>query len=188
LTTEEDRIFAELFVDLKGPKKKRRDWMRIAGNCQKLLDKYHSSALVAEKLDVSPGLFRAIISLNKLPREVKDLVRRGDLLFDSAQRLNAIKSRQRQIEVAKLIVNMPNKRQRDVIAHAARYPDSDLKDYRDKVKNQKAEKEKLRLVIIPMREELYQSFSQKVRSIHKSLDEVFPEMVENWLKKNGGRQ
>jgi len=90
--TKEDVLLASLFNNLKGSKKKREDWINIAEQCKKILDESDDNRkIAAKKLGVSPELIRSIVSLLDLPVDVQDLIKKGRILFDAAQRINSIK-------------------------------------------------------------------------------------------------
>src|SRR6267378_388415 len=86
----EDKLLAELFLSLKGSKKKREDWISIAKKCKRLVDHYRSYGVAAQKLGVSSELIRSAVLLLSLPKEVQVLVKDGKILFDAAQRLARI--------------------------------------------------------------------------------------------------
>jgi hypothetical protein len=183
----EEKLLAELFLNLKGAKKKRLNWITIAEKSAEIVKEYGSASKAATKLGVSPALLRAIVSLKNLPQEVQDMVRRGDILFDASQRLNSIKSKDKQIEVARLIVGITSHKQREIIQHAKRFPDSDLVDYRNRVAGQTVRKEKLRVLIIPLREELYQSLNKASKQKGRPIERILPEIIEEWLRQQGAR-
>lgn len=148
-------MLGELHYDLKGRKKKRLDWITLAEKCSEVVDYYDGSvAEAAEKLPISTSTLNAILRLKKLDPRVQDLVRRGDILFDSAQRLNTIAEPDRQYEVAKMIVGLSNKKQREMIQHALRFPESNQLDHRNKVAKEMVRQEKITVVVIPMRRTL----------------------------------
>ncbi len=131
--------------------------MTLAEKCAEAVDYFGSVNKAAEKLPISPSTINAILRLRKLDPRVQNLVRRREIIFDSAQRLNTIPDGDRQYEVAKMLVGLTNKKQREVIQYALRFPESDQADYRSKVAKEKVRHEKIRVLIIPMHEELYRS-------------------------------
>lgn len=176
-------LLAELLFDLKGRKTKRLDWMSIADKCYELVGHYDNSVTqTAKKLRVSPSLLSSILRLRKLDPRVKELVREGDVLFDSAHRLNVIKNGDRQFEVARLLVGVSNKEQRDIIQHALRSPEVDLVDFRRRVTGEKTRRENLRILIIPMREELYRSLEKSSLETKRPIEKLMSEIVSAWLE------
>jgi hypothetical protein len=182
-----NKAVAELFFDLKGHKLKRLDWMSIADRCEEVAMEFHSKQKASEKLGVSMSLFNSILRLKKLDSRVQEMVRRREILFDSAQRLNAItKAEGRQYEVAKMLIGASNKQQREIIQQAKRFPDSDLVDYRNRVLGNVVKKEKIRVLIIPMREGMYQSLEGVRRKMNKPVEKLLSEIIGEWLSHRAG--
>lgn len=186
--TIEDDLLGDLYADLKGSKKKPDNWMTIAEKCEQAV-KLHQGSITrtADKLSVHPWLLRSILSLKKLDTRVQDMVRRGEILFDSAQRLNGIKPVQRQYEVAKLLLNVSNKKQREIIQQAKEHPDSDLVDYRSRVLGEKQTKEKIRVLIVPVREEMYRALERASNEEKRPAEKIISELIGNWLEKRPNR-
>ena len=65
---------ANLFLNLKGSKKKMDDWINIAKICKKVLDSSKNRKEAASQLGVSPELIRSIVSLLDLPLEVQKMI------------------------------------------------------------------------------------------------------------------
>jgi hypothetical protein len=171
---------------LKGRKTKRLDWMTIAEKCAEFVKECDGSVSDAAKtLRVSLSLLNSVLRLKKLDPRVQELVRKRLILFDSAQRLNPIQPADRQHDVAKMLVGVSNKQQRDIIQHALRYPNTDLADYRKKVTGERVRRENLRVLIIPMREELYRSLEEASKGVKKSVEGVISEIVSEWLERKG---
>src|SRR5207249_924099 len=131
--TDEERILADLFIDLKSRRKKRDNWIEIAQKCDLLAREYGSPKRVAEKVGVSYELMRSILSLLKLSKEAQQLDSRGEILYDAAQRLNRIKDPTRQAEVAKAIAGLPSHKAREIIQYAKRFPNTGLGAYKRRV-------------------------------------------------------
>jgi hypothetical protein len=180
-----EKLLAELYYDLKGRKTKRLDWMTIAEKCSEVVEDFGSVNDATKKLRVSPSLLNSILRLKKLDPRVQELVRKRLVLFDSAQRLNPIQPNDRQYDVAKMLVGISNKKQRDIIQHALRFPHTDLLDYRKRVTGEQVKRENLRVLIIPMREELYRSLEGASRETKKPIEGIISEIVSEWL---GGRK
>lgn len=181
-----DALLAQLFLDLKGSKKKSRDWITIAEHCEMAVAEFGSVKETASKLGVSYQLLRSVLSLKKLPVEVQEIVKRNEILFDAAQRINTIKSKEKQIEVANIVSGLPSHTQREVISQAARVPDSDLVDFRNRSVGVRVEAEKIHVVIIPLREELYQSLEAERAKIGRPLERIISDIISEWLAKKEG--
>jgi hypothetical protein len=158
-------MLAELYVDLKGPKKKRDNWISIAEKCEKVIETYGSIEKGAEKLGISYELLRSIITLLTLPQPVKEMIRNGEILYDAAQRLARIKNAGRQIEVANVIKGLPSHRQREIIQYAAKYPGTGLGSFKKRVAR-RTKIEKIHIAIIPIDNKTYAKLN-KFRVKHK---------------------
>lgn len=188
MVKSEDMLLAGLYLDLKGRKKKRRDWISIAEDCIKLVELCHNSIKeAAEKIGVSETLMWAVVSLKDLPDEVQKLVKSGGILFDSAYRINTIKGKEKQIEIAKLIVGLSNKVQREIISQAKKYPDSDLVDFRKRILKEPEIKKKIHVVIIPMEDSEYKILENLSKKRNRGMEKLLSEIVTEWIQENRGR-
>ena len=178
-----EQLLGELYYDLKGRKKKRLDWMTLAEKCSQAVNTFGSVNKAAEKLSVTPSLLNSILRLKRLDKRVQEMVKRGEILFDSAQRLNPIRPSDRQYDVAKVLIGLSNKKQREVIQHALRFPQSDLLDYRGKVAGEKVRRERITVLVIPMHEQLYRSLMEASRDSKKSIEKMIPEIISEWLER-----
>jgi len=155
--------------------------MTLAEKCAEVVDYFGSVNKAAEKLPISAPTLNAILRLRKLDSRVQDLVRRREIIFDSAQRLNAIPEGDRQYAVAKRLIGLPNKKQREVIQYALRFPESNQLDFRNKVAKEKPREEKIRVLIVPMHEELYHSLENASGKLKKPIEKMIPEIISEWL-------
>jgi len=179
-----ERLLAELMLDLKGRKNKSHDWMTIAGMCEAAVRHFDNSVSeTVKKLRVSPSLLNSILRLRDLDPRVQGLVQKGLVLFDSAQRLNTIQPGDRQYDVARLLIGLSNKQQRDLIQHALRYPELDLTDFRKKLTREKTRRENIRVVILPMDEEIYRSLEKASKEDGKPVQGLLTAIVSDWLER-----
>lgn len=180
--TNENVLLSSLFVNLKGDKKKKEDWISIAEKCAKIAEKYKSHKDLAEKLDVSPELIRAILSLLDLPAEVQRLIRQKLILFDAAQRINTIEDKKKQIEVARKIAGLTSHEQREIIQYAKKYPNSSLTNFKKRVTSTLTT-EKINVAIIPLDENSFRLLRNE--SIRKkiSLEKVILGIIDEWKQK-----
>ena len=179
----EERTVANLYLNLKGGKRKKDDWITIATDLKRLSDFYKSPAETARKLGVSYELVRSIMKILDLPKEVQELIKEGKILYDAAQRVSRLKSRSRQIEVAKTIAGLTSHQARDIIQYAKRYPNADLTDFRRRVTGPRLTKEEIHLTVLPIRQETYrrlQSLSQRQKT---STQKLIVSIINEWLNR-----
>ena len=183
----ENQILANLFLNLKGSKKKRDNWINIAKICKEFLDNSKNRKTTASKLGVSPELIRSIVSLLDLPIEVQKLIKEGKILFDAAQRINTIKDdnkekeKKRRIEVAKEIVGLTSHEQREIIRYAKKFPNSSLKNYKKRVTTAREIKE-IHVAVISLEKKQYEKLEKMSKKRKLSLEKLLLEIVEHWLK------
>ena len=180
---DEEKILASLFLNLKGPKKKRDNWIEIANNCKQLVDYYGSMREVAEKLGVNYEIIRSILKLLTLPEEVKSLVKNNEILFDVGQRIARINDRETQTKVAKAVVGLPSHDAREVIQYAKKNPDADLEDFKRRVIKSKNRMEKVHLTIIPLKEETYSFLKNIGAKDGLSPEKLIQRVVNQWIEK-----
>lgn len=188
--TKADTLLATLFVNLKGDKKKKEDWISLAIKCAELAKKKSHKEL-ANELGVSPELIRAILSLLELPKEVQYLIKEKKILFDAAQRINTInrgkekKQREkRQIEVARAIAGLTSHEQREIIQYAKKNPNSTLSNFKKRV-TLEVPTEKIHVAIIPLNEELFRSLQSESVRKKISLEKIILEIIDKWRKERG---
>lgn len=187
--SNENQKLASLFLNLKGSKKKRDDWIKIAKICRDVLGKSKNRKEAASKLGVSPELVRSIISLLDLPSEIQKMIKNGDILFDAAQRINTIKNddqnkeRKRRIEVAKAISGLTSHNQREIIHYAKKFPNSSLKNYKKRVASTQEIKE-IHVAVIALEKEQHTKLEKITKKKKISLEELVLEIIDQWLKEN----
>ncbi len=177
----EEQVLASLYTNLKGAKKKKDDWIEIATNLKKLSDYYDSPLTAAEKLGVSNELVKSILRILSLPSEVKELIRRGDILYDAAQRLQRIEEHTKQVEVAKAIVGLTSHQARDLIQYAKKYPSASVSSYRKRLSNSKAKTERINLIVLPLREGTYSSLTSICKKEGISVEKLVSNIISQWL-------
>lgn len=176
------KLIAGLYIDLKGRKTKRRDWMSIARDCKKAVDDLGSVKEAADKIGVSQQIIRAAVSLTKLSPEVQEMVRRGDIGFDAAYRLNTIKDERKQVEVAKLLVGLTNHQQRQLTFQAKKFPDSDLTDFRQRLSTP-PNRRRIHVAIIPLEEDTYERVQRMSKRLGRPVEKLLSEVVARWASK-----
>jgi ParB-like chromosome segregation protein Spo0J len=176
----EEKLLASLYVNLKGAKNKSADWIEIATNSKKLSDYYGSPRELADKLGVSYELIRTILRLLKLPPEVRQLVKEGEILYDAAQRIERIRDPRRQIEVAKAAVGLTSHQTRDLIQYAKKYPNSNPAEYRNKIVHSVGRKERINVVVLPLRDETYVSLREYSKNRGVSVEKLVMQIISDW--------
>jgi len=180
---EEEELLADLILDLKGAKNKRENWIDIAKKCRKAVDHFGSTKSAAQKLGVSYSLLRSIISLLKLPVEVQQLVRERHILYDAAQRLLTLPDSKQQIEVARAIAVLPPHKQREIIQYAKVHSIKGLQRVIERVRTRpKRETEKIRVAIVPLREEIYSSLSPYAAKRKISVEKLILDIIHDWVE------
>lgn len=181
---DEEKTFTRLYTNLRGAKKKQDNWVDIAQDCKQLRDYYGSARKVAEKLGVSYELIRSILKLSTLPEEVKGLMKDGKILYDVGQRISRISDKEKQVEVAKIVAELPAHDARDIVQYAKKYPKEPLDSFRKRVVEGKDKVEKVHLSIIPLREEIYSYLKTESQRKNISPEKLILLIVEGWMKTN----
>lgn len=176
---DENDLLANLFLNLKGGKKKTDDWITIAKNCQKLEKIYKSQKTVAEKLGVSYQLIRSIISLLELPNEIKNNIQNRKILFDAAQRLNTIEDKKIQINVAKIISGLPSHKQREIILYAKRFKGKGLEKFKKNILK-KQETEKVHVAIIPLKKDIHTKLQKESKKKKSTIQQIILQIIDEW--------
>lgn len=143
-----DRRLLELTLELKGRIRRRRDWISIAEKARALSTESMSRAELATRLRVSRELLRALISLTDLPSEIQQMVRRGEILFDAAQRLNSIEDPGLRLRVARAIKGLPSHAQREAITFAKRNPERNLPGFLKRLSAPQDNEANIRFVVV----------------------------------------
>ena len=180
---DEEKILANLYLNLKGSKKKRDNWIEIARNCRQLTDYYGSAQIVAEKLGVSYEIVRSVLTLLTLPEEVQEIIARNQILFDVGQRLSRIKNKETQIKVAKIIIGLSSHDARQVIQYTKKYPDASIDDFKRRLIGSKDKIEKINLIVVPFREENFAILKKISEKQKTSPEKLIREIVDQWIEK-----
>jgi hypothetical protein len=177
----EDRAFAELFLDLKGRKKKRLDWIALATRLKFLADRHQSLDELAEKLGVSVHLVRSIIKLLDLPGEVKSMIQRGDILYDAAYRLHTLRDSKRQVAVAQAMVGLPSHKQREMIHYAKTFPDRNLSTFRTRLTAPISPPKRLDAVVVVFDRETFVQLRDHSKKLGVPIQEIVQRATRNLL-------
>jgi len=179
----EERTVANLYLNLRGGKRKKDDWVTIAKDMKRLSDFYKSPSETARKLGVSYELVRSIMKILELPEEVQGLIREGKILYDAAQRLSRLDDPKKQIDVARAVAGLTSHQARDIIQYAKKNPDASLSGFRRRVIKPKATREEIHLTVLPIRQETFrrlQRFSERQKIPTQRL---ILNIIEEWLMK-----
>jgi hypothetical protein len=179
----EEKALANLYLNLKGRKQKKDDWVTIATDLKRLSDFYQSPTRTAEKLGVSYELVRSILTILNLPKEVQLLIKQGKILYDAAQRLTRIANSKRQIEVANAIAGVRSHTARDIIQFAKSNPDAPLDDFRKRVTAPKGDKETIHLTVLPIRRESYSLLQKHSRQNGISTQKLILRIIDEWSQR-----
>ena len=181
---DEEKMLANLYLNLKGGKTKQDNWFNIAQDCKQLTEYYGSAKKVAEKIGVSYEIVRALLKLPTLPEEVQELIRNDKILFDVAQRIARIRGKERQVEVARAIVGLSAHDARDLIQYAKKYPKDPLGDFKKRVTEGKDKIEKIHLAIVPLKEKTYNLLKIEGQKRNISADKFILQIVNQWIANN----
>ena len=176
----EEKLLAILFINLKGAKNKSSNWIEIAETAQKLSDHYGSPRKLADKIGVSYELMRTILRLLRLPQEVQQLIRDGKILYDAAQRIERISDPRRQLEIARASVGLTSHQTRDLIQYGKKYPDSDIMEYRSRILGSIGQKERINVIVLPLRQELYALLKKYSKERAISIERLALQVVSDW--------
>jgi hypothetical protein len=182
IESEKERLYSDLFRDLKGAKIKSDDWITIALKCKRLVELEGPYSKVAEKLGVTSELLRSILTLLQLPNEVQQLIRNRKILYDAARRLTALEPK-RATEVARIVAGLPSHKQREVINYAKRFPKSGLQNYTKRVTKQERV-EKIYVAILPLKSDLHESLLSEAHRRKFSLEKLILEILQSWKQKH----
>lgn len=179
--TNEDETLAKIFMVLKGSKKKREDWISIAEKCNEIQQNSDSITDAAKKMGISYESLRAILSILKLPKEVQQMIKDGDILLDAAQRINRIKDPNKQREVAQIIAGLKSHEQREIIQFAKKFPKADLTDFANRVTNSILTEE-LHVAVIPLNEAIFKAVDDERKKQKTSLEKILVKIIECWVQ------
>jgi hypothetical protein len=182
----EEELLARLYLNLKGPKKKRNNWVEIAEDCQNLTSYYGSARKTAEKLSVSYELVRSLLKLYSLPNEVKNLIIDNKILFDVGQRIARIPDKKKQIEVAIAIAGLPSHTAREILQYAKKFPESSIADFKTRVIEGKNRVEKIRMVVTFLSQSNYDYIIKKctefpIQSL--TISKFISSIIEEWISR-----
>ena len=168
----ENKVLATVYLNLRGAKKKRQNWIEIARAVDWAVGRYGSVAAAAEKLGYSYELVRTIRTLLTLPDEVQTEIRNGRILYDAAQRLARVKGTERQRQIATVIAGMTSHDARQVIQLAKRFPQKNPQLFRQQVESSKGRTRQVHVVILPLSSELFQSLTTLARKREQSVEKL----------------
>ena len=95
-----------------------------------------------------------------------------------------IPDKEKQVEVAKIVAELPAHDARDIVQYAKKYPKEPLDSFRKRVVEGKDKVEKVHLSIIPLREEIYSYLKTESQRKNISPEKLILLIVEGWMKTN----
>lgn len=179
----EEKALANLYLNLKGAKQKKDDWITIATELKRLTKFYKSPVKTAEKLGVSYELVRSILTILSLPKEAQSLIKQGKILYDAAQRLTRIDDSKRRIEVAKAIAGVSSHTARDIIQFAKSNPNASLDDFKKRVTAPKTAKETIHLTVLPIRKETFSVLQKRSHQDGISTQKLILRIIDEWSQR-----
>jgi len=177
---DEETALAILFANTKR-KKRNTDLITIAKCCDYLTRLYNSQKKVADKVGLSSEMIREFKTALKLPEEVQKLIssRKIDRI-DVIKELSTLKSKNRQIAMARNIANMNTKDIRDV-KRLIKQADISIEESKKKVKDSKLKG--LHIFLVDFTDETYNKIVKEAKNRNMKPAELVREIVNNWTKR-----
>ncbi|MGA8857026.1 MAG: hypothetical protein WB643_07650 [Candidatus Bathyarchaeia archaeon] len=183
---QEDRLLADLYTQIGGSKTKRDDWITIAKKLKRLRDHYGSNTDVAEKMQRSPELIRAILTLLELPEPVQQMLKERKFGMDVAAKLYKLRKQpDKQMEVAQSMAQLTSHKSREVIQYAKSYPDSSLIGYTRRVQDEPKSRERLHVAIVPLKDDTYFSLDTISRKKKTPIPRLIIGIIDEWIARGG---
>lgn len=179
---EEETLLAKLYLNL-GTRRKKDNLLEISEACKILSKHYGSQKSLAKKIGVSSEIIRGFVSITELPNEIKTLIKKKKIHFDTAQRIHRINDKELQIKVANLVAGMSSDNAKQLIQYARRHPHESLENIKKRLITSRGQKEKYTVMILPLPDELYSSLSNHAKNKEKSTEKLIIEILENWINK-----
>lgn len=184
---QENKLLGFLYSNLKGSKKKRVDWVRLARAVQRAVRQYGGAQAAAKKLPISAPMIRSIVSVLTLPPEVQAEVRRGSILQDAAQRLATIKGTEQQVRIAKVIAGMTAHEARQVIQFAKTFPDGDIEAFATRIRQSKTRKLDLHVVLLSLSREQIAAIKPLARHHGLTLQQWIVRVIDSEIQRAGAK-
>jgi hypothetical protein len=181
---QENKLLGFLYSNLKGSKRKRVDWIRIAKAVDLAVKHYGGPRAASKKLPISPPMIRSIVSVLSLPPAVQAEVRRGRILQDAAQRLATIKNKQQQIRIARVIVGMSAHDARQVIQFAKAFPDGDLEAFVSRIRESKGRKMDLHVVLLSLNREQIKAIQPRAHRDGLTIQQWIVSLLDSELSRS----
>lgn len=178
----EDKVFAKLIFKFEGKRRKLGSLITIAKQCAELAKKYGSQKEVAQKLGVTYEHVRELLKLLELDSRVQKLVEERKIPYDAAWRLAEIKNKERQKEVANAIINLDTHSGREVVRYSRYNPGKSAQEYVDRLLKSKTTKKEVKLLIIPMDKNKYQSLKIVADREKLSVADLVLKIIESRAK------
>ena len=180
------QLLARIYLNLKGAKKKRDEWITIARLVEELVARKESLPVAAKTMDVSVELTKSILSLLTLPDEIMRSIASGEIGFDVGQRLARVRSRQRQKRIAAAIKGLSSHDARQVILFSKQNPLSEPHAFALRVSQSKQQREKVHLVVLPIRDGLYRGLDELARKRKIPVSQLLLSVVRDAVATQGG--
>jgi len=164
-------------------KKRKENLVRIAKAFEYLVKNNGSLKAVANKVGISTEMIRQFLSVLKLPVEVQELFLKREIdSVDAAKELAALKSKHKQIKMAKNIAGVTSDDTRDI----KRMVKSETIPVNQAIRTiLQAKGGGLNIFMLDFDNETYKCIMKTAKALRKDAAELVREIVTDWLKKNG---
>jgi hypothetical protein len=182
---EDENHAIALITSNIGRTKRNTDPILLA-DCYKLLVeknggiKRNGVKKTAEQLGISSSSVSGWFKLTKLPNEIKEKISKGEMAVSDVIYLSdAIKDRDKQIEITKSTTGLPRDDMRRVVKNLKKNPQKTVEQAMQELKEEKDE-ENIFVVILPKTR--YEELNEIADDRKIKINELIEQVIDDWLK------
>jgi len=176
---------AILISKLKGSKFKGISLVKIAEAVKTVVEhnKKFSRKKIGKKYDVSRSIIDAFYRINDHPIEIKDFINKELIGLDISTKLFTLKDKKRRVEIAKILVGLPENTSRKIIEYANKNPKLSAEKCKQIVLKSKTKTANFHLIVIPLLKEEFLNFHKTASQRKLSIEQAAKLALLKWSQK-----
>jgi len=182
---DKDEAKRILLENLKGSKTKHSSLLTIAEAVRLLIndEEYMSTLKLAESFGVKRPTIESFDKMNDQPKEIKKLIREGQIRIDASTKLSSIPDMKKRVGIAKTVAGLSAKHTRQIIDYYKKHPNLSPEECKKAFADSKPAKKHFKSVEIQLESNEYDAFIAASKKTGVRLKEAGKQAISEWVQK-----
>ena len=177
-----------LIANLGGPRDKRVPLTVISEAVRLLVhdEEYGSFKKLAQDFKISRQILQSFYHILDQPKEIQELIEKGEILLDSSTKLTSIKNHQKRVEMARVVAGMSAFDARYIIDYWKKNPNLSPEECKQRVLESMPTIKETHLVVVPLNTELFNNFKNKANKKNLKVTDAALQAIQLWVNDKAG--